>query len=65
MAHAAAGSVAGVFHGTSQHAGAPQVKDKLTGAEEETRRRAEEAERERRRKERRGPFGLFGPKDRD
>ncbi len=42
-----------------------QVKDKLTGAEEETRRRAEEAERERRRKERRGPFGLFGPKDRE
>ncbi|KAK9831503.1 hypothetical protein WJX81_003303 [Elliptochloris bilobata] len=42
-----------------------EVKERLTGAEEEARRQAEEAERERRRKERRGPFGLFGPRDRD
>ena len=41
-----------------------QVKERLTGAEEEARQRAEEEERERRRHERRGPFGLFGKKDR-
>ena len=45
---------------------ARQVKERLTGAEEEEARRAEEeAERERRRRERRGPFGIFGPRDRD
>lgn len=41
------------------------MKERLTGAEEEARRDAEEAERERRRKERRGPFGIFGPRERD
>ena len=54
-----------VFPISKDSCAARQVKERLTGAEEEARRAAEEAERERRRKERRGPFGIFGPRDRD
>ncbi len=59
-----AGEVGSAFDLALTCVAGAQVKERLTGAEEEARQRAEEEERERRRHERRGPFGLFGKKDR-